>query len=366
MSEVLVEDSQALQQTALLQEHRAAGARIVPFAGWEMPVQYSGVIDEVRAVRDSCGLFDVSHMGHFFVAGEGTTEALDKIVSADWQTVPIGRVAYALLLNENGGVIDDIMGYRLWEDEWLIVVNASRAAIDEAHLRQHLPPAISLKNSYDNQAMLAIQGPKAESMLQKLSDESIADIQWRDVRYAIVGGASGILARGGYTGCDGFEFMFKADDAPHIWRALIEAGAAPCGLGARDVLRLEAGLPLYGHELREEWTPGESGCGFAAKLDKPAFMGRAALLENPTPLHRIRALKMMGRAIPREGYAVLKDGTTIGEITSGTLSPTLGSGIALAFLPADLPIGETVEIQIRNATHTAEIVKPPFVAHGRK
>lgn len=339
---------------------------MVPFAGWEMPVQYSGVIPEVHAVREACGVFDVSHMGQLNVSGPGTTEALNKIVSADWKDVGLGRVAYALLLNEHGGVIDDIMGYRLGEDEWLVVVNASRAEVDEAHFRAHLPESVQLSNNYANQAMLAVQGPDSATLVQPLCNVDLSQVVWRDCREAEICGASGLIARGGYTGSDGFEFMFKGDDAPQVWRALLEAGAVPCGLGARDVLRLEAGLPLYGHELREEWTPYESGVGFAAKMQKGEFIGHDALAEKQTPVQRIRAIHMEGKGIPREGYPVMWGGVQVGEVTSGTMSPTIGSGIALAMLQNSLNVGDDVQVQIRNALHPAKIVRPPFVAHQSK
>jgi aminomethyltransferase len=355
-----------LKRTALYDEHVKAGGRLVPFAGWEMPVQYAGVIPEVRAVREGCGLFDVSHMGQLDLTGEGGTEAINAIVSADWSGVQIGRVAYALLLNEDGGVIDDVMGYHLAPNEWLIVVNASRADIDEPHIARHLGDGLRQSNRYGNQAMLAIQGTHAADVLQTLTDYDLSQMKWRDCTLATVGGARGVLARGGYTGCDGFEFMFFAEDAARVWNALLQAGAVPCGLGARDVLRLEAGLPLYGHELREEWTPYESGVSFVAKVDKPQFLGREALLQKQTPSRRVRALKMQGKAIPREGYAVYQGGVSIGEVTSGTLSPTLGAGIALAMLPTTLEVGDVVEIQIRSGLHAAEVVKLPFVSHGRK
>ncbi|MDQ3815281.1 MAG: glycine cleavage system aminomethyltransferase GcvT, partial [Armatimonadota bacterium] len=234
----------SLKRTALYDEHVAAGARLVPFAGWEMPVQYSGVIPEVHTVRNGCGVFDVSHMGQIDVTGPDVANALNRVVSADWSQVAIGRVAYALLLNENGGVIDDIMGYRTGEAEWMIVVNASRAAIDEPHFQQHLPQ-LAIRNRYANQAMLAIQGPCAAERLQPLTDTDLSTVKWRDCLGATLAGASGLLARGGYTGSDGFEFMFRADDAARVWRALLDVGVVPCGLGARDVLRLEAALPLY-------------------------------------------------------------------------------------------------------------------------
>ena len=355
-----------LQKTCLFDEHVVAKGRMVRFAGWEMPVQYEGVIPEVRAVREGCGVFDVSHMGQLMVSGLGATEALNKIISADWKAVGLHRVAYALLLNENGGVIDDIMGYRLGADAWFIVVNASRAAVDEAHFRAHLPSEIQLENYYENQAMLAIQGPKSAALLQPLCDLDLSQVVWRDCVQAEICGVLGLIARGGYTGSDGFEFMFKGDDAPKVWRALLEAGIVPCGLGARDVLRLEAGLPLYGHELREEWTPYESGVGFAAKMSKGEFIGHDALADKQTPAHRIRAIQMQGKGIPREGYPIIWGGVPVGEVTSGTMSPTIGSGIALAMLQNSLNVGDDVQVQIRSALHPAKVVKPPFVAHESK
>jgi aminomethyltransferase len=329
-------------------------------------VQYSGVINEVRAVRENCGVFDVSHMGQLKVVGQSTTQALNRVVSADWSGVPLQRVAYALLLNEQGGVIDDIMGYRLGPEQWMIVTNASRADIDEAHFRAHLPE-LTFDEPYPSRAMLAIQGPRTEELLQPLTEDiDLSQMKWRDCVPASIAGAHGLLARGGYTGSDGFEFMFNGEDAPQVWRALLAAGVTPCGLGARDVLRLEAGLPLYGHELREEWTPFESGCSWAVKLDKGDFIGRAALQDKRTPTRRIRGLKMQGRAIPREGYPVSKSGEGVGEVTSGTMSPVLGCGIALAMLPANVAIGESLDVEIRGVLHPAEVVPSPFVPHGRK
>ena len=218
---------QPLGRTALFEAHLACSARIVPFAGWEMPVQYAGVKGEALAVRQGCGIFDVGHMGQLDVKGPNVTAALNRIISADWTNVPIGRAAYALLLNEAGNVQDDIMGYRLADDEWFIVVNAGRAASDEAHFRRYLPPEISLSNRYDNQAMIAVQGPQAEAVLQTLCDDDLSAFEWRDVRPATVLGHKGLLARGGYTGSDGFEWMGTAAEATPLWEALLAAGATP-------------------------------------------------------------------------------------------------------------------------------------------
>lgn len=355
-----------LQRTVLYDSHTASGAKLVPFAGWEMPVQYSGIRDEVKAVRESCGIFDVSHMGQLWISGANATELLNRAVTNDWNTLPVGRVAYALLLNEVGGVLDDVMGYRLGEDEWLVVVNASRASEDETALRARLP-RLSLANGYGNQAMIAIQGPQAAEILDSLdADIKAEEFKWRDCMPVAIQESNATVARGGYTGADGFEIMCDAETGLFLWQKLIEAGAVPCGLGARDVLRLEAGLPLYGHELREEWTPFESSCGFAVKMYKESFYGQAALRGKEKPARTIKALKMLGNAIPREGYDVQQSGEYIGEITSGTMSPTLGHGIALALLPASLQVGDRVEVKIREKLHPAEVVKKPFVPFGKK
>lgn len=356
----------SLQRTALYDCHVELGGKIVPFAGWEMPVQYSGIREEVKAVRENCGIFDVSHMGQLWISGAGATEKLNRAVSNEWSTLPIGRVAYALLLDENGGVLDDVMGYRLGEDDWLVVVNASRAGNDEAVLRARLA-GLQIENHYDNQAMIAVQGPNAAGVLSSLdSNFDTEQITWRDCIQTKILNQNIHIARGGYTGADGFEIMCDAATGVLLWRELIKNGAVPCGLGARDVLRLEAGLPLYGHELREALTPFESASGFAVKMDKEFFVGQEALRGKENSAQAIKALKMDGKAIPREGYKVLRDGMEIGEVTSGTLSPTLESGIALALLPRELSVGDAVEILIRDKTHAAQIVKKPFVAFGKK
>jgi aminomethyltransferase len=364
-------DSSTLR-TALFDAHLQSGGKMVPFAGWEMPVQYSGVKNEVLALRAGCGVFDVSHMGQLDVRGENVTQELNKIVSADWSKTPVGRAAYALLLSDSGGVLDDIMGYHLAEDHWLVVANASRAEGDEAHLRKLLPPAIELKNRYEDQVMIAVQGPTSEQLLQPFCDADLSELSLRDVRPVKISAGvlrtPGLIVRGGYTGCDGFEWIGDADTGVLLWQELIAAGAVPCGLGARDVLRLEAGLPLYGHELREDWTPDESNVSFAVKMGKGDFYGRDALLQKPESLNpkTIRGLQMDGRGIAREGYIVTRNETEIGEVTSGTPSPTLETNIALALLPADLPNGTEVQVVIRGANHAAKIVPLPFVPRTTK
>ena len=356
------------RRTALFESHGKCGGKIVPFAGWELPVQYAGVRSETLAVRAACGLFDVGHMGQFEVSGEGATQFLNAVVSANWAKTRVGRAAYGLLLTENGGVLDDVMGYRLAQERWLVVANASRVAPDEALFRLLLPTSVRFHNRLEHQAMIAVQGPRAEAILNELCDADLSNFAFRDAREVQILGEACVLARGGYTGCDGFEWMGEASIASQLWELLLQKGALPCGLGARDVLRLEAGLPLYGHELREEWTPLESGVSFAVVLDKGDFVGRAALLDRvQTPVHNsIRGLQMLGRAVAREGYSVSSGDEIVGHITSGTPSPTLDKNIALAMLPAHLSPGSEVLIHIRGALHAAQIVTLPFVPRSTK
>ena len=335
---------------------------MVPFAGWEMAVQYAGVIPEVRAVREDCGVFDVSHMARFSARGANVGAAFNQIVCSDWADTPNNSAAYSLLLNENGGAIDDIMGYHVNREHWDIVSNASRVQAVEAHLRAHLPASTELENRTAQTAMLAIQGPRAFEILSAHGNLPHPMV-WRNYLDAELFGILGQLARGGYTGSDGFEFIFPAQNAVEVWENLLKVGVVPCGLGARDVLRLEAGLPLYGHELRENWTPAESGAGWAFKPDKGEFIGREAAMRQPQ--QRIVALQMEGKAIPREGYAIQKDGETVGEITSGTMSPTVGAGIALAASKIKLAVRDSVEVIVRDKPQNARVVKKPFVPHVR-
>ena len=356
------------RRTALFEAHKDCGGKIVPFAGWELPVQYEGVKAETLAVRAHCGLFDVGHMGQFDVWGEGATAFLNGAVTADWSKTRVGRASYGLLLNTAGGVLDDVMGYRLEAERWLVVVNASRVGPDEELLRSLLPASVSLRNRLGNQAMIAVQGRGAEAVLQPFCDADLSSFAFRDALTVEVLGEKCIVARGGYTGCDGFEWMGQSSVATPLWNALMKEGAAPCGLGARDVLRLEAGLPLYGHELRENLSPYESGVAFAVKFDKGEFHGRAELLkglQNPSQ-QTIRGVQMSGRAIARDGYAVFYAGNRIGEITSGTPSPTLDKNIALALLPTQLALGSEVEVHIRGTAHPAQVVSLPFVPRSTK
>ena len=352
----------ALLRTPLFDSHVAAGGRIVPFAGWEMPVQYTGVISEVRAVRQNCGVFDVSHMARFSARGADVAAAFNSIVSADWSQTPNNTAAYALLLNENGGVIDDIMGYHVNENHWDIVSNASRVNEVEVHLRAHLPASVELENRTAQTAMLAIQGPRAFEILSAHGNLPL-EFPWRRYYPVELWNVAGDLARGGYTGSDGFEFIFPAASAADVWENLLRTGVLPCGLGARDVLRLEAGLPLYGHELHENWTPAESGAGWAVKFDKGDFIGREAAQREPK--QKVVALQMEGKAIPREGYPLAQNGAIIGEVTSGTMSPIVGAGIALAAAKTPLAVGDSVDVMVRDKAQSARVVKKPFVPHVR-
>lgn len=341
--------------TPLLDQHHRARARMIEFAGWELPVQYSGVTAEVQAVHTGCGLFDVSHLTRFELHQAGLGALLDTVVCSAWGSLNPGQAAYSLLLNESGGVVDDVMGYHLEPDHWTVISNAGTRKQVIAHLQQYLAPVDWQPMAG---AIMALQGPTVVPTLGKLCTLDLGVMPFRACGLAEVAGVPGMLARGGYTGEDGFEFCCAASEAGKVWEACLEAGAVPCGLGARDVLRLEARLPLYGHELRAEWTPYESGAGFAVDDSKADFVGKAALAGKEHPPHRLYGLRMQDGAIPREGYAVHTPQGG-GLVTSGTFSPTLKGGIALARLPAGLEAETAVSVVIRDAPH------PAVVHHGR-
>lgn len=360
-----------LRHTPLFEIHRANGAEMAPFDGWEMPFRYANVASEVRVVRQSCGIFDLSHKAQFQIEGEGASAWLNEMVFTDWSEIAPGRAATALLLNENGGVIDEVMGCRLGAESWLLVANASRAEVDEMHLRAHLPAEIALESGYGHAALIAVQGATSQAILQKLIGESLDDVAWHDV--ILMGGTDAVLLHGGSIGCDGFEIMLNADDAAPLWNALLHAGATPCGLGALETVRIESARPAYGHELREDWTPDESGVASAAPINSAGidFIGRAALLEKRAQQNAdsktILALKSRNETIPRVGNRVLDiDGAPLGEITSGAWSESVGAAIALASLPRSLRIGGEVRVEIDGVSHGAQIVEPPFVLRERE
>ncbi len=349
-------------RTPLHDQHLAAGGRMVEFAGWEMPVQYSGILQEHKAVREACGVFDISHMGEFFVEGPGATAWLDALLTNNLASVPVGHAQYTLLLNERGGVIDDLIAYRLAEEKHLLIVNAAKIDEDAAWLRKHAAPGVEFTNRSADFAALAIQGPKSSEIFEKLFQRPMPPERNRVLEIQ----PGSFIATTGYTGEAGFEWVIPASEATSAWQAALAAGATPCGLGARDTLRLEMCYPLNGSDLSPDRTPLEAGLGFFCDLKKPAFPGRDALLaqkQQPVLPHKLCALRVTDKSPPiRPHYRVFVNGEPVTETTSGALSPSLGYGIALAYLPpAYCDPGQEVQIEVRDRRFRAEVVKKPFL-----
>jgi len=382
-----------LRRTPLHGVAQAAGGRMVPFAGWEMALQFAGLVAEHRAVRQDCGLFDISHMGVISLRGDAVKDALQELVPSDLHRIGPGEACYTVLLNEQGGVRDDLIVYdRGWTSssfnnsqsvnnslaahnshELLLVINAACAEADTAWIRSQLEAkGITVAERKGDGVLLALQGPRAASRLEALAGVSLANLPrfgHRELRLA--GGASGaaaaaqvFVARTGYTGEDGFELLLEREAGIALWQQLVAEGVAPCGLGARDSLRLEAAMHLYGHELNADTTPLEAGLGWLVHLEMPKpFIGRQVLERQSAegPSRRLVGLKLRGRAIARHGYPVLADGQPVGVVTSGSWSPSLEEAIALAYVPAGLAkLGTELAVEIRGKAEPALVVKRPF------
>lgn len=354
--------SETVLHSPLETAHLALGARLIPFGGWAMPVQYSSILTEHAAVREKAGVFDISHMGQVFVTGTDHIAWLDSLLTNNLSKLAPGQGQYTLMLNEGGGVIDDLIAYRLSETETLLVVNASMIPEDVSWMEKHLHPGVELRNESDSWAGLAIQGPDSAAIFGKLfPGESLPP------RNGISQTATGeIICRTGYTGEDGYEFFCPADLGIAFFEKFIAAGATPCGLGARDTLRLEMCFPLNGNDLSPTRTPIEAGLGFFCDLEKPHFIGRETLISQKTkgPEVKLTAIELTEKGPPpRPHYPVLSvDGETLGELSSGVLSPTLGKGIAMAYLPAKFSKpGAQLLIDIRGRQFKAVTVKKPFL-----
>ncbi len=347
--------------------HLEAGARMVDFAGWYMPVQYSGIKEEHEAVRKAAGIFDVSHMGEIFVSGPEAVAWLETMFTNRVSKLAIGRGQYTLMLNEEGGVIDDLILYRIGEIDFFFVVNASRREEDVAWLTQHLPPdkSVTLTDHSDQYAAFALQGPKAEELLKKVIPSM--ELPKRNGIAAVPNCQAGLIARTGYTGEDGFEIFLSHHDALKLWRQLVAVGVKPCGLGARDTLRLEMGYPLNGSDLAKDRTPLEAGLEKFVSLDdelKGNFIGRTSLEKQRAAglKFRLTPLKLVAGGPPlRSHYSIYASETLLGETTSGAFSPSLGEGIAMAYLPIEWSeLGKTVEIEVRGKHYKAEVTTLPF------
>lgn len=364
--------TETMKQTPLNAVHKALGARMVPFGGWEMPVQYAGVIEEHLAVREHAGLFDVSHMGEVEVAGPEALALVQKLTTNDAARLVDGQVQYSALCYPDGGVVDDVTLYRSSASHFLFCVNASNTDKDFAWMRQvHAESGITgatLTNRSSEFAQVALQGPKAPAILARLTNAPLADIAYYHFREGEVAGVPALISRTGYTGEDGFELYIPAAAAVALWNRLLEVGKVdglmPIGLGARDTLRLEKGYALYGHELSSTITPLEAGLGWIVKLDKGDFVGRDALVKQKAAglPRKLVGLAMEERGIPREGYPVYVGDRQVGSVTSGTMSPSLKNGIALALVEsASAVLDSELLISVRDRKLRARIVKPPFV-----
>ena len=370
----------SLRRTPLWEASRAAGGRLVPFAGWEMAVQFGGLVQEHQAVRQHVGVFDISHMGVLTLQGDGVKDALQALLPTDLFRIGPGEACYSVLLNEAGGIRDDLIVYdrgrRPWlqapgdasgneTDELVLVINAACAEADTAWIRSQLEPqGFRISDRKGDGVLLALQGPEAAARLEALCGESLAGLPRFGHRDLSIAGQTVFTGRTGYTGEDGFELLLSRQAGLALWQRLLAAGVTPCGLGARDTLRLEAAMHLYGNDMDASTTPLEASLGWLVHLEMPAdFIGRGAL-EAQTAAgvqKRLVGLKLQGRAIARHGYPVLLNGEPVGEITSGTWSPSLGEAIALAYVPAAAAkVGSQLAVQIRGKAEPAVVVKRPF------
>ncbi len=359
-----------MRRTPLHAAHVRRGGRMVEFAGWKMPVYYTGILAEHRAVRERAGLFDVSHMGEIEVRGPRALAACQRLVTNDAAKLAPGGAQYAVLCKPSGGIVDDVIYTRLAADRYLFCVNASNEEKDFRWMREQARDAEVVNRSAEF-ALLALQGPRAAAILQPLTAIALASLERFFTAEGEVAGARALVSRTGYTGEDGFEIYLAPADAERVWETLLSSGTGeglvPVGLGARDTLRLEKALLLYGNDIDEETTPLEAGLGWVVKFDKGDFIGRDALARQKAagPRRRLVGIRMDVGAPPRHGYRVLHEGRAVGVVTSGTKSPTLGCGIALAMVErAVAEVGTRLEVEIRSRQHPAEVVPLPFV--GKK
>ena len=362
-----MESSKILKRTALNAKHRATGAKMVDFGGWDMPVQYSGIIDEHQAVRQRVGLFDVSHMGELEIRGPQALDLVQYVAVNDASRLEDGQAQYSALLYEHGGFVDDILVHKVSDGHYFLCVNASNQEKDFEHIRGLNRFEAELEFASDRYTQLAIQGPKALATLQKLTATPLSEIRYYHFVDGEVSGVPARIARTGYTAEDGFEIYFAPEDSEAIWDQILTAGEEfgilPCGLGARNTLRLEGKMALYGHEIDATILPFEAGLGWIVKLDKGEFHGRDALVKAKAEglKRKLAGFVMRERGIGRDGYPVAVNGTECGWVTSGGPSPTLGENIGLCYLPAQhARNGQKIEIMIRGKAAGAEVVPTPF------
>ena len=363
----------SLKRTPLHAVHVSAGAKMVPFGGWDMPVQYTGIIEEHRCVRSAVGLFDISHMGEFEVRGVGALAAVQGLTTNDASTLAVDQVQYSVLCYPNGGIVDDLTLYRLADDHYMLTVNASNIDKDWAWVTDGGRGA-TWTNVSEATALLAVQGPKAEGLVQRLADRDVTKVVYYHFAKGSVAGIPCLISRTGYTGEDGFELYVPAERSVALWHALMDEGRRdgiqPIGLGARDTLRLEMKFALYGNDIDETTNPLEAGLGWVVKPAKGDFIGRAAIEAARAAgiTRKLVGFEMAERAVARHGYDVVKGGRSVGVVTSGTFSPSLERCIGIAYVAADLvAVGTEVEVDIRGKAQPARVAKTPFVpSHAKK
>jgi aminomethyltransferase len=371
--EALVTSIPPLLQTPLHDWHRAHGGRLVEFGGWSMPVQYTTIVAEHQAVRQRVGLFDISHMGRLTFDGPGVLEWLERVTTNRVASLAENQIQYSLIANEQGGVIDDILVYRQ-PFAWLVVCNASNRESVVRHLQSHRASAIAnFADRTRDTAMIAVQGPRARETLQPLVNQPLADLSYYHVTMGqLLGSLNTVISRTGYTGEDGFELIVSDAGAVAVWEALLKSGerhgVIPCGLAARDTLRLEAAMPLYGHELSDEIDPFSAGLAWAVKLDKGEFVGREAIegFKERPPKARV-GLTLQGKRIARQGSGVFLEDREVGAVTSGTYSPTLEVSLGMAYVEPGLDVpGTKLAVDIRGHREPAQVVRLPFYKRARK
>lgn len=364
-----------MKKTPLHEVHKSLGGRMIDFGGWSLPVQYTGIVEEHLNVREKAGLFDVSHMGELIVEGPGAQEYIQKMITNDISGLKQGQIAYSPMCYENGGVVDDLLVYKTGDANFLIIVNASNTDKDYKWMQENLSGNVNLQNLSDKYAQLALQGPLSEVILQRLTDCPLSEIKFYNFKDKVnISGIEAIVSRTGYTGEDGFEVYIDPSHAEKMWYLVMQAGEdkglVPAGLGARDTLRFEAALPLYGHEISADITPFEAGLNKFVKLDKPMeFIGKNALKEQKEKgvERKLIGFQMVDRGLPRGGYEAFANSQKIGFVTTGGFSPSLKTNIGLALVSSDyLKTGTEIEINIRGKAVKAEIVKKPFYSKKYK
>ena len=356
-----------MHKTALHGEHLARGAKMTDFHGWDMPLYYTSIIEEHKCVRSAAGLFDISHMGQVWVAGRGALETLNELIVSDLANVAVGRACYTLLLNERGGIIDDIIIYRVEEQGYLVIVNCGNRATDVEWLTAHRRGAVEIRDISAGRSIVAVQGPRAAEVLEAIVSDPISGLGRFDAAALKTLGAQAWIARTGYTGSDGFELFVPDAQAVRVWQQALEQGRVadvqPVGLGARDTLRLEAGLRLYGTDMDTTTTPYDAGLGWTVAIHKPSFIGKDVLVRQNAEgiAKRLVGFELGEGPVPRHGFSLTADGRSVGTVTSGTFSPVLNKPIGMGYVEsAFAAAGTQLHVTIRAKTYAVTVVKMPF------